>query len=219
MKKFLLLIVTLFVGLTNVSAQDMEQLESDIIWKDRANYFNLAFVSQTLGTAEGFEYKMKSDWGASISSGKTFYLHKEPIAKMIKFGLDWTWFDLNGAGYSISSYDDYDGIYESKMYQAEIGMQVGPSITVNPVDELKISAYFRVTPCYSAVYNPEDASIFGSYSTFMNVGASVAWRVISMGVEYRGGTAKYKDLSGYEDDEMNLKFATSGVRVYIGFRF
>lgn len=221
MKKILLLIAALCIGVANVSAQDMEQFESKLIWKDRAKYFNLAFVNQKLSTAEGFEFEMKSDWGASISSGKTFYLHRNPIGNVLKFGLDWTWFDLNGAGYSLASYDEYDGSYDSKIYQAEIGMQFGPSITVNPVDHLKISAYFRVTPCYSAVYNVDEESVFGGYSTFMNAGASIAWNVISLGVEYRAGSANYKDLTGSEEDYEGdvSKFETSGIRFYLGFRF
>ena len=46
MKKILLLIAALCIGVANVSAQDMEQFESKLIWKDRAKYFNLAFVNQ-----------------------------------------------------------------------------------------------------------------------------------------------------------------------------
>lgn len=220
MKKHLLFIIALCAGILSVSAQDMEQFDQKLIWKDRAKYFNIAYVNQQLTVSDEFPLTMKSDWGASLSSGKTFYLHSKPIGQMLKFGLDWTWFDINGAGYSIPGYDEYDD-YEAKLYQAEVGMQFGPSITINPIDHLKISAYCRVTPCYSAVYNPDEESIWGSYSTFMNAGASIAWNVISLGVEYRGGNAKYKDLSGAEDDyeEMDQKSKTSGVRFYIGFRF
>ena len=37
-------------------------------------------------------------------------------------------------------------------HRLEYGMQVGPSITINPVHELKISLYFRLTPSYSMMY-------------------------------------------------------------------
>lgn len=220
MKKHLLFIIALCAGVFSVSAQDMEQFDQKLIWKDRAKYFNIAYVSQQLSVGDALALTMKNDWGASLSSGKTFYLHRKPIGQMLKFGLDWTWFDINGAGYSTPVYDEYDD-YESKLYQAEIGMQFGPSITINPVDHLKISAYCRVTPCYSVVYNPDEESILGSYSTFVNAGASIAWNVISLGVEYRVGNAEYKDLSGAEEDydEMDFKYKTSGVRFYFGFRF
>ena len=45
MKKILLLIAALCIGVANVYAQDMEQFESKLIWKDRAKYFNIAFVN------------------------------------------------------------------------------------------------------------------------------------------------------------------------------
>ena len=50
------------------------------------------------------------------------------------------------------------------------------------------------------MYNVDEESVFGGYSTFMNAGASIAWNVISLGVEYRAGTANYKDLTGSEED-------------------
>jgi hypothetical protein len=71
------------------------------------------------------------------------------------------------------------------------------------------------------VYNVDEESVFGGYSTFMNAGASIAWNVISLGVEYRAGTANYKDLTGSEEDYEGdvSKFETSGIRFYLGFRF
>lgn len=218
MKRVLLLVVALCICVTSALAQDVEQ---DKIWKKRAGYLNLGYVTQELSVTDGIPFVLNNDWGASISSGRTFYLHKKPIMQMMKFGLDWTWFDLNGSGYSVPGYDEYDGEYNSELYQAEIGMQVGPSITINPVHHLKISAYFRVAPCYSAVYNVDEESVFGSYSTFINAGASVAWKVISVGVEYRTGRAKYKELTDSEDEygSTNQKYKTSGIKFYIGFRF
>ena len=50
---------------------------------------------------------MKSDFGAAIVWGKTYYLHKKPLAGMIKFGIDWSWMDLNYAQYKLETYD-YD---------------------------------------------------------------------------------------------------------------
>lgn len=83
------------------------------------------------------------------------------------------------------------------------------------------------------------------YVTMFNAGCAIAWKVISLGVEWRWGTAKYNGLtfdeSVFEDDSLNgdsfgeedpslgdvmdqmsvpdRKFKTSSVRFYIGFRF
>lgn len=240
MKRILLLAISTVMGVGSLFAQNedllsLEKMENRMIWKDRAKYFNIGFVKQDVSAiADDFEIDlMKSDWGVSLSSGKTFYLHKQPIGGMVKFGLDWTWFDLNVAGHSYYDYfagdgyeDSFDGYYSEedaeKVYQAEIGMQVGPSITINPVHHLKISAYFRVTPSYSAFYMPDYEEGYGGYMTVCNVGGAIAWKLLSLGVEYRSGKAIYKEFGGDSnllDAGDDTKIMSKGLRFYFGFRF
>lgn len=227
---------------SEVSDLEKEKM-NQAIWKDRARYFNLGYVKQTF-TDKAFGSEINSDFGVSLSNGKTYYLHKKPIAGMIKFGLDWTWMDINYAQYSQDSFDEETGESSSSaMHQAEFGMQFGPSVTINPVHHLKVGGYFRVTPSYSLLYM--DDSLYHHYVTMFNAGCAIAWKVISLGVEWRWGTAKYNGLtfdeSVFEDDSLNgdsfgeedpslgdvmdqmsvpdRKFKTSSVRFYIGFRF
>lgn len=209
------------------------------VWKDRAKYFNLGFVTQKLkDKTSGVEFK--SDFGVSLSSGKTYYLHRKPLAGMIKFGLDWTWLDINYAKSTDEYSDPMTGeLFSSDMHQVEAGMQFGPSVTINPVSHLKVSGYFRVTPSYSGLY--VDDSFHHHYVTMWNAGCAVAWKVISVGVEWRWGSANYDGLSldesrldedafGDEEDpslgdvmdEMSLpkrKLKTSSMRFYVSFRF
>lgn len=229
----------------SVSAEPTITVEKDYdsIWKKKRTYLNLGYVNQELNFADMDDAKFKSNWGASISSGKTFYLHKKPLGGVVKFGLDWTWADVNVAGYDKfdageSDFEYDDEYYEDEddmpswtkdTYQFEIGMQVGPSITINPVDKLKISAYFRVTPSYSAIYCNEE--LYSGFAAMLNPGVSVAWKLLSFGFEYRTGQAKYKNfvIEGMEDEEIEeyevgssadkLKMKTEGFRFYFGFRF
>ena len=142
---------------------------------------------------------------------------------MIKFGIDWSWMDLNYAQYKVEAYDyDTDELYSEKAHQLEYGMQIGPSVTINPVHHLKVSAYFRVTPSYSMMYL--DDSFNSNFALFYSFGGSVAWKVISVGVEGRWGQAKYNgfsledaDLEGISSTKTKLK--TNSVRFYVGFRF
>ena len=159
---------------------------------------------------------------------------------MIKFGLDFTWLDINYAKSTLESYDGEVGeTYTSDVHQAEIGMQVGPSVTINPVHHLKVGGYFRVTPSYSMLYM--DDTFHHHYVTMLNAGCMVAWKVISLGVEWRWGSATYDGLtfdeSAFDDESFgdegdpsmgdvmdNLsaperKLKTSSVRFYVGFRF
>lgn len=205
-----------------------KQLEAEAldkkIWKDRAKYFNISYVKQNL-SAEDANYKYNSSLGVAITNGRTYYLHKKPILGMIKFGIDWSFFDVNFAMYenSVSSYEEED----DDIYQAEIGMQIGPSVTVNPIDHLKVNGYFRVTPSYSMMYSGEEFN--GSYGTFFSVGGAVSYKVISLGIERRWGKTKYKslvdlgDITG-EDDEPSSGapksiWKTGSTRFYISFRF
>ncbi len=223
------------------------------IWDDRAKYFNIAYVNQSI-TQKDIDGTWKNDYGVALMMGKTFYLHKKPLLNMIKFGIDWSYFDINFAkytdnfGYFDSSLredgdnghyynPDMQGGYDSyyldplDMYQAEIGMSVGASVTINPIDHLKANGYFRVTPSFSALYVDEDIST--SYGTFFSAGGAVSYKVISIGIEGRWGNTKYdslvnfSDIDGDYDDDIDLegnqdgksKWKTGSVRFYLSFRF
>ena len=105
---------------------------------------------------------------------------------MIKFGIDWSWMDLNYAQYKVEGIRLRHGrALLEKAHQLEYGMQIGPSVTINPVHHLKVSAYFRVTPSYSMMYLNDE--FYHHYATFCNTGFAVAWKVLSVGCEWRWG--------------------------------
>ena len=98
---------------------------------------------------------------------------------MLKFGLDWSWVDLNYSKYTISESEEpgsgsvgdiMDETIDIGNHQLEYGMQVGPSITINPVHELKISLYFRLTPSYSMMYL--DDSFNSNFALFYSFGGT-----------------------------------------------
>lgn len=228
MKRILLLALAIVMGAGFAFAQEEEvkvkEYSNNRIWRNRAGYLNVGFVTQRviedLSFSDINDVMMVSNWGVSLTSGKTYYLHKKPIADMVKIGLDWSWLDLNVVRYTTNySLIPHDNNFEE--YQAEVGMQFGPSVTVNPVHHLKVSAYFRVTPSYSARYDTGREHGHGNYITMYNVGGAVAWKLLSLGVEYRGGKCAYKSFDGgyYEFGSKDDKLKTRGVRFYFGFRF
>ena len=239
MKKiFFLGVLTLCLSMTAMAGSNYSA-----VWNKRATYFNLGYMGQELSgeyiTAASGKQSLMSDLGGSLSWGHTFYLHKKPIANMVKFGLDWTWLDLNAAQYKAT------GSMENAFYQVDAAMQLGPSITINPVGRLKLSGYARITPTYSAFWM--DNTLAHGYATFYNYGATIAWRMLSFGVELRNGLkdkAEYKlidieeslegsldDIDDLDDLEGNLglpSLSTTGksnfwnshtIRFFIGFRF
>jgi hypothetical protein len=212
-----------------------DEASTNKVWKGRARYLNFFYGKQTLksNTAE-----LNSDMALALSFGRTFYLHKKPLAGIMKFGLDWSFLDLNFAKYpDLPESEGANNITVSQLVdlgimQLEAGMGLGPSLTINPVNKLKLSLYFHVTPSYSVII--QDSEAYYHYATFFNVGLSVAYKVISIGVETRwAGATNYdgvalKRLDDVYDAEGNfhdpfesfaMDMKTNTVRVFVGLRF
>ena len=103
-------------------------------------------------------------------------------------------------------------------------MQIGPSITINPVGHLKISGYFRYAPCASILYL--DSEVNCSFASFFVCGGAISYKAISLGVEGRWGSAKYKNMFDTEDVEDSFSgskekqtWKTGATRLYISFRY
>ena len=221
------------------------------IWKKGAKYFNIGYITnQTLTDKVDAEAEWKSDFGVALTFGKTYYLHKKPLLNMIKFGIDATWFELSYAKYSepdvfaeggsytrayndySSDYDDYyEEDFDLGIHQIDASMHVGPSITVNPVGDLKVAAYFHYVPTYSMV-GIDDSFGHGYVSNFA-FGASVAYKAISVGIEHRWAKkATYNGLS-FDEEGMDYdapdfedviesdkwKMKSKSFRVFLSFRY
>ncbi|WP_104384532.1 hypothetical protein [Sphingobacterium sp. HMA12] len=222
MKKVLLLLTSFSLAYFTVNAQS----------KPGKKYLNIGYVSQHLKATDDLdgESKIKSKFGASLSSGRTFFLNKEPIAKVLYFGIDWTYLDLNYAQFKQSetySYDDGNGgmITETDDYvthKGEIGMQVGPSVHVGLTDGFTLSGHVRFAPSYSLLYADEDFS--GGFGNFFTTGLTVNYGAFGLGFETRWGSAKHSfniAIDELEEQEVTVKekIKLSGSRVFLAFRF
>ena len=221
------------------------------IWKKRAKYFNIGYITnQTLTDKVDAEAEWKSDFGVSLTFEKTYYLQKKPLLNKIKFGIDATWFELSYAKYSepdvfaeggsyTRAYNDYSSGYEDYyeedfdlgIHQIDASMHVGPSVTVNPVGDLKVAAYFHYVPTYSMVVI--DDSFGHGYVSNFAFGASVAYKAISVGIEHRWAKkATYNGLS-FDEEGMDYdapdfedviesdkwKMKSKSFRVFLSFRY
>ena len=198
--KFLVIIFLILSIVRNVNAQDNEP---------RAKYLNLNYMKATM---ESGGVKVKSDYSAGLTAGRTFYVHKNPLAGMIRIGIDWSYLDLNFSQFS-NEYIDEEYVDEYKNYKIEAGMQVGPSVTISPVQNLHFNAYARFAPCYSGMVDSDFEKVSSAYASFFVTGASVSYSVISLGLENRWGTTTYKE------DGVSSDIKMSGPRFYLSFRF
>ncbi len=126
------------------------------IWK-QTKFISIAYGAPTLKEMETGRTD-KGKFGVSVQMGKTFFLHKKPIAKMVKIGLDLSYINLEYAKYKSGSGlkfdfgglgddDDYDDYYDDDMYddddssfdldlgmhQLDYGIGFGPSVQVTPL--------------------------------------------------------------------------------------
>lgn len=222
MKRVLTILV---IGLMIASHATAQQY-----YRPRKRYINLSFSQ--LEMARTTLPSLKSNYGAAFTVGRTYPVHRVPLAGIVSFGIDATWIDLNYTNYKIKYiYSDEQQIDRdinldqtslSYLHQADIGMQVGPSITVNPIADLNIHAYFRYAPTFSLLVG-EDA-IRSGYASYFVGGGTVSYGVIGLGVEARFGNCNYMTLGNDGGDEQNsgdnkFKSKFSGMRFYVTFRF
>ena len=181
---------------------------------------------------------LKNDWGVSIVRARTFNLHKKPLAGMIRIGLDVCFMDFSYSMFTATVGNDYNGGYnegyepyynnegtggygqeatsKEKLHKIDYSLHVGPSITVTPIKDLSVTAYFRYAPTFSSFYYNE--SYLGNYASYFLTGANVNYKRIGLGMESRVGQCKYKNFVG-DLDLQGMKVKSTGFRVYFQVRW
>lgn len=236
MKKLFFIVAIAMLFAANLSAQSNYDF-----WKHKSP-LRLGYTFQTLEYENGLELEQKM--GFNLSKNWCIYLHKEPIADRIKFAID-LGTSVNYVKYEESDewkeafkdeYEDYlDGgeVPELGIHQVDLGLAIGPSITVRPFGDWRLNAYFHVTPSASVFINDDEVST--SFVPFLDYGIEASWRWIGVGVEMRQGKGKYKDMTskiaeglvpdGVEehlpisDENEKVKLKTNAVKVYLSIRF
>ncbi len=165
------------------------------VW-GRRGYFNFSYNNTKLTPKEtnypnglnGYVGEFKSDWGASIQYGRSYRLHKKPIANVALFNIDYTGIDLNVNHFKAEGTGDYkynssskhtekddDGKTEEyytipwnmEKYEINYGMSLGPSLTLAPFNLLrgnglhfiKINAFYHIGYNVSMIYSPNDKKL------------------------------------------------------------
>ena len=164
------------------------------VW-GRRGYFNFSYNNTKLtpkgnnsrNGLGGVVGEMKSDWGASIQYGRSYRLHKKPIANLATFNIDYTGIDLNVNHFKAEGTDAYkynstkkhtetvDGKTETyydlpwnmEKYEVNYGMSLGPSLTLAPFNLLngnglhfiKFNVFYHIGYNVSMIYSPNDKKL------------------------------------------------------------
>lgn len=193
-----------------VCAQDDDYF-SDKEWRKQfvnINFVNMKFKSEVVPALE-------SGFGAAANVGRTFFLH-EPIADMVRFGIDAVWADLNYAYYSEEVFMERE--YSKIGYhQTEFSVHAGPSVTVEPTEGLAIHAYFRYAPTFAGFYRGDNETFYGNYASMWVAGGNVSYGMVGVGIESKFGHTTYKPFG--DGDSQNFKADLSSLRAYITLKF
>lgn len=225
-------------------------------WKHKKT-IQIHYNTHTMLNSAGGEEN--AAWSFGLVRFRNIYLHKKPIAQRIKFGIDFG-FGVHAShfqsgneenGYGVPSH--YEGplgylgdlsFVESEegtmgltnigANQLDIGLKVGPSITINPVGNLRLMAYYHVTPSIS-LCNSGMMDATYSFVPFFEYGLEVTYRAFGVGIEMNEGVGNYKSLipliegltsSDEEEGTVNSKVAIAGMpqaskalRLYVALRF
>ena len=241
MKKFALLLIFSCFALA-ASAQEGEATDVKTTKNIRKKFFNISYLSEKFkegGISFGDMFDeagdiandntsgLKNNWGVSLTRGRTYGLHRKPIARLITIGIDASFFDLSYSNYTMDlnfsddlkdklEENDYDISDKFDLHKVDYSLQVGPSVTITPGKKLTVAVYARYAPTFSMLI--AEGGFNGNYASLFTTGASVAWGRLGVGVEARMGSCKYKNFSG-DLDFSGSKFKTSGFRAFLQFRW
>ncbi len=219
------------------------------VW-NRKKYFKVGLDLSDIKRTDGTPMAWDTQFAAFIQLGKTLYFHSKPIAGMIKFGLDYSFLNLGYAKLKLNSIGNETSIPDTSgdsndgfgdivaddpstgsllnginlgMHKFEYGWHVGPSISINPWNHIIVAAYFHAMPMFSGIL--ENKKFSYGFGCAMMAGASVSYKLISVGVEGIWDKIKYHQKSFEELDDDNIfssqkfKLKQGGPRVYVALRF
>lgn len=193
-----------------------QEKKTEEMWK-RNKYVSFIYGGQTL-TGKDDGVKLKSDFAFGLQkSFGTIKFHKKPIENMLMLGFDIA-LDINFAKYKRDKDSEYKGtgieevdgfLDDVDKMQLDGGLALGPVVQIAPLasldnaaSHLKIYAYYHLTPSYSGIII--DGEFKSAFNLFNGVGVGLTYKAISLGYEYRFGSAKYKSVIDVEDVENSL---------------
>lgn len=202
------------------------------VWS-RKSYWNLSYyrgattLTQDLVKPTGIG-DIKSMWGISIQKGRSYALHKMPIANMVQFYLDWTYADLNFNYFKEKEeYNIYDYPPE---FEASLGMALGPSVSIAPftttnlrgLHYMKLNVYYHIGYHLSLLGIREgegvDSDIWGLGHGFTHsFGGSLMWKGIGLGYEYRSAAVEHQ-VPFFSNLDNHDKFKLGTKRLFIQVR-
>lgn len=201
-------------------------------------YHNIALTWQTIDLAgKNTLLYAPTIRGIAFTTGHSFLVHERPVLRIVHFGFDATWFDIEYGRWQ----HRVDG-NKKWMHKLDAGIGLGPAIHLSPFGRFGIHAYVHYQPTMSLVTHnfagDEDGKfeIVTGFASYFSTGLAVSWDAFSVGGEYRHGGGTYrglripdvtialKDISELLDLDIHdaldkQRHTMRGWRLYVSFRF
>ena len=133
--------------------------------------------------------------GIAFTTGHSFLVHERPLARIIRFGFDAAWFDIEYGNWQ-KRIDNH----KKWLHKLDLGIGIGPAVHLSPFDRLGVHAYFRYNPTLSLVAHnfagDEEGKfeLVTGYASYFSTGLSVSWSAFSVGGEVRYGRGTYRGV-------------------------
>ena len=174
--------------------------------------------------------------------GRTIFFHKAPVAKLFKVGLDINFsadyakfvledkhsFNTNRIAARATDFGNIknplDQLENIGIHEVNAGIALGPSMTFALPMNFRAMAYVHFIPSWSVFIR--DSDLNNSFVPFFSAGASVGWKAIALGYEYRTGSANY-NTSSFEDIVIDgltassdkINYRTKQSRIFLTLHF
>lgn len=219
-----------YIGYDNVTRRADHDFSRIVMYNHvkRSNgHLNLYFSNTELSNEMSRYPVLKSNYGAGISIGNSFFFsnkYKKPVAK---FGIIADFLNLNYTNYEIELVD-YQGVFSHTADQVDAGVQVGPVVEINPAGKLKFQIYGKYSPNFSILKaDDEDWGDHTCFTSGFSAGANIVVGKIGAGVEFRSisGTFSGKEINEDQDSLLkdmalyDAKTTLEGIRAYLIIKF
>lgn len=169
---------------------------------------------------QGTSPSIHSDLGFSFNKATTYYLH-QPIAGKLLFGIEAVWTDITYSNYKVNYISlAFPEDNETKtIHTLDYTLQAGLGINYAITDNVNLHAFARYAPGFSGIYH--DSTLMAGFLNSADFGLIANWNFIGIGVDYRFGQSKHKNILPQLDfDDNTINFTSEKIKTKIdGWRF
>ena len=187
-----------------------EDVQNDKFWNRKKNT-RIGYEFHLLQNSTGGSLPI--NFAVGISNARNIWLHKKPIAGVMKFsfdhGLDANYSMLNtklqtdnytgpsgylGKDEYVSEERDDSGMGLSSlgMHYISLGYALGASVSVNPIAQLGISGYFHFVPSVALLFG--SSALNAGFMPYCKYGAELSYGWFGVGVEWGSGMSNTTDF-------------------------